>query len=391
VRRPGATSRRSLLVAAAALLALAGCGSNAGAGTASPPRTASAAGATQQSPSEGSELTYSVLPYGSAVTPEKIQATVAALQQRLAAARIGGSVSSSGEQIVIRIPGAGTGAPPVTSSPQLYFYDWEPNLIGPGTSPAARPEYQAVLRAARRAPELRASDTTWQQGCTPRQLGGCLYGGFYLLDTAHAKMVCPRGSSQCAAAPTPSSLLQATRPRSFAHLRVVRVAPGTVLVQSRPREAANGHVISRSPNSYYVLKDDPALSGAEITNPQPGSAELAGAPPQPSVTFSFTAEGRPAFERLTKGVAHRGQEAQLPGITKDAAEQHFAIVLDGQLIAAPSIDYTRYPEGIDASHGSEVSGGLTPASAKALAEEIQAGSLPVRIVLHTEDLETTFR
>jgi SecD/SecF fusion protein len=95
--------------------------------------------------------------------------------------------------------------------------------------------------------------------------------------------------------------------------------------------------------------------------------------------------------QTTKEIAHRGQEAQLPGVTKASAEQHFAVALDGQLITAPSIDYTKFPEGIDASQGSEISGGFTPQTSKELAEEITAGTLPVRIELRREDLITTFR
>ncbi|MCW3030223.1 MAG: secD, partial [Solirubrobacterales bacterium] len=65
----------------------------------------------------------------------------------------------------------------VGKTAQLFFYDWEPNVIGPNGKPAPTeatvtgganagssqfglPEYQAVLRAAKRAPELRKSDTT---------------------------------------------------------------------------------------------------------------------------------------------------------------------------------------------------------------------------------------
>ncbi len=68
-------------------------------------------------------------------------------------------------------------------------------------------------------------------------------------------------------------------------------------------------------------------------------------------------------------------------MSKEAAEQHFAIVLDGQLITVPSIDFTQYPEGIDASTGSEISGGFTLTSAQELASELQSGALPIRLDL----------
>jgi len=178
-------------------------------------------------------------------------------------------------------------------------------------------------------------------------------------------------------------------PPADAAVKAAHVNPGTVLVQARPLENATGRVINASPNSWYVLNDDPVLSGEDINNPRQGlfnprqgcclyEGEGTG---QPDVVFDFTAHGKTAFERVTKEIAHRGQEAQLPGVTKEEALQHFAIVLDGQLITVPSIDFTQYPEGIDASNGSEISGAFTILSAGNLANELRSGALPLRLTL----------
>ena len=128
------------------------------------------------------------------------------------------------------------------------------------------------------------------------------------------------------------------------HPKAVRVNPGTVLVQARPVESNTGKITNPSPNSYYVLNDNPALNGSDLTNPQQGFNEGtdAGGNGSPNVSFGFTSHGKPIFERVTKEIAHRGQEAQLPGVSKEAAEQHFAIVLDGQLLTVPSIDYAAH-------------------------------------------------
>ncbi|HEY2202455.1 MAG TPA: protein translocase subunit SecD, partial [Solirubrobacteraceae bacterium] len=99
------------------------------------------------------------------------------------------------------------------------------------------------------------------------------------------------------------------------------------------------------------------------------------------MTFEFTNHGKSVFQRVTKEIAERGQAAQLPGVGKEAAQQHFAVVLDGQLITTPSIDYTKYPEGIDASTGSQISGGFTISSAQELAQELQSGALPIKLEL----------
>ncbi len=57
------------------------------------------------------------------------------------------------------------------------------------------------------------------------------------------------------------------------------------------------------------------------------------------------------------------------------------MVLDNQLITVPYIDYTANPDGIDATTGSEISGGFTLNSAQNLASELQSGALPIRLSL----------
>jgi SecD/SecF fusion protein len=283
----------------------------------------------------------------------------------------------------------------VGKTAQLYFYDWEPNVIGASGQPAPTegtatgdstatgaggvtaglPEYQAVLRAAKRPPILRKNDTTLAFGCTPQQINGCIYGTWYLLDTKHEKVL--RGPEETEQNLTAENF----KAPAGAIVKAVRVNPGTVLAQARPVETASGKISNQSPNSWYVLNDNPVLTGAQITNPQQGFDEGAGGNGQPNVNFGFTSSGKAIFERVTKEIAHRGQEAQLPGVSKEAAQQHFAVALDGQLITAPSIDYTKYPEGIDASSGSEISGGFTITSAQNLANELQSGALPIKLVL----------
>ena len=282
---------------------------------------------------------------------------------------------------------------------QLYFYDWEPNVIGPdgkpapteptvtggqaaGSSQSGVPQYQAVLRAAKRPAILRKSDTTWEPGCTPEQVNDCIYGSWYLIDTKHERMLCPGNTTTCTPEETEKNLYaDGYKPPPGSSPKAVRVNPGTIVVQSRPVEGQTGKVTQRNPNSWYVLNDDPALTGSDITNPQQSFDEGAGESGQPNVTFGFTSSGQKIFQKVTKEVAERGQEAQLPGVSKEAALQHFAVVLDGQLITTPSIDYTKYPEGIDTTTGSQISGGFTLNSAQELASELQSGALPIRLAL----------
>jgi SecD/SecF fusion protein len=280
----------------------------------------------------------------------------------------------------------------VGKTAQLFFYDWEPNVIGPSGAPAPSEatatggqqagdakfglvEYQAVLRAAKRPAILRKNDTTLAPGCAPAQVGGCIYGSWYLLDAKHETVL--RGPEE-----TEQNLYADNyKPPAGAKVQAVRVNPGTVLVRARAVETSAGKVTKLSPNSWYVVNDAPVLTGSDIKNPQQGFDEGAGGSGAPNVSFGFTSHGQSVFQRVTKEIAHRGQESQLPGVGKEAAQQHFAVVLDGGLITTPSIDYTKYPEGIDASTGSQISGGFTITSAQNLAAELQSGALPIKLAL----------
>jgi SecD/SecF fusion protein len=299
---------------------------------------------------------------------------------------------TGGDEINVSLPdvnNAKRAQEQVGKTAQLYFYDWEPNVIGPegkpapsepsvtgGSEPAAAAfgltEYKAVLRAAKRPAIIRANNTTYEKGCTPAQLNECIYGQWYLLDTKHEKVL--RGPED-----TQANLFADYKPPADAETKVVRVNPGTVLVRAHPLEDKNGKLVKAEPDFWYVLNDDPVMTGSQITHPQQGFDERGGGSGAPNVNFGFTSHGKAVFERVTREIARRGENAQLPGVSKMAALQHFAIVLDEQVITAPSIDYTEYPNGIDASNGSQISGGFTLTSAQNLANELQSGALPLKL------------
>jgi SecD/SecF fusion protein len=279
----------------------------------------------------------------------------------------------------------------VGKTAQLFFYDWEPNVIGPdgkptqgiepkvtgGPSPAQAetgiPEYEAVQRALKRPAIIRKNDTTYAEGCTPKQVGGCIYGQWYLLDTTHKKVL--RGPED-----TEQNLYgEGKKLPKGAKTKAVRINPGTVLAQAQPVTGKEGKVTQPSPESWYVLNDNPVLTGQEIKNPRQGQDN--GGSGAPNVTFEFDKKGISTFKRVTREVAERGQNAQLPGISKNGAQQHFAVVLDNQIITAPFIDYTANPEGIDPTTGSQISGGFTLTSAQNLADELQSGALPIKLEL----------
>jgi SecD/SecF fusion protein len=287
----------------------------------------------------------------------------------------------------------------VGKTAQMHFYDWEINVIGPsgkvagpsepgvtgGANPAAPAtgisEYEAVERAAKLKPEFRKNQTTWFPGCTPQlnaAKGGtannaeCIYGQWYLLDPKAKKVVTgPATTEADLGAKEHEAKLHRT-------LKPTLVPPGTIVVRARPEENGEGKVVKAEPNRFYVLRDDPVLSGSDITSPREESENGSG---QPVVAFGFSGSAGSRFERVTRKIAKRGEEAALPGITHANALQHFAIVLDEQVITAPSVDYKLYPEGIDPTNGSQISGGFTLTSASNLANELQSGALPIKLTL----------
>jgi preprotein translocase subunit SecD len=108
--------------------------------------------------------------------------------------------------------------------------------------------------------------------------------------------------------------------------RVYEVKPDTIIVGTKRLNTGD------SVSSWYVLRDDVALRGAQIVNPQQRHDDGPGATGEPVVTFEFTPEGRATWQRLTRELADRGSRSA--GKRSDAdANQHFAIVIDDDLLA----------------------------------------------------------
>ncbi|GAC1490364.1 MAG: protein translocase subunit SecDF [Solirubrobacteraceae bacterium] len=280
---------------------------------------------------------------------------------------------SGGNQIDVSLPAvkdAANAQARVGQVAQLYFYDWEPNVVGPSGQPAPQdptvtggqspgaassgvPLYQAVIRGSKRQKVVRPNRTTY------------VGGTFYLVDDKQQKVL--RGPDDSAAA-----LSSQTAPPPGA--RVVNVPAGTAIVQAQtPDNKANPKL-----NSYYVLNDNPALAGKDIKNPQQSFDNGTGGSGAPIVQFDFTGHGRSVFQQVTRDIAHRGSNNSF-GSQKNL--QHFAIVLDNRLISVPSIDFGAYPDGIDASTGSQITGGFTIDSAQQLADLLKTGALPIKLQL----------
>jgi SecD/SecF fusion protein len=255
---------------------------------------------------------------------------------------------------------------------RLFFYDWEPNVIGPGPRPAPKqavvtggpdagdsqfglPLYQAVIRGSHRRLISRPNDTT--------------ASAFYLVSDRTRKVL--RGP-----APRPGELVSSGRPPGS---RTVEVRAGTVIIEAaRPEDVAHPKQLG-----YYVLNDDPLISNADIQDPQAGVDEGFGATGQPDVSFGFTNQGTRAFALLTRAVARRGQLAGRGGEPSPESYQHYAVVLDDRLLAVPYVSYVQHPNGIDPAGGTRIVGGFTAAIAAELASILRYRPLPVSLLLES--------
>ena len=142
--------------------------------------------------------------------------------------------------------------------------------------------------------------------------------------------------------------------------RIVTVPQGVTLV----RAEQDNRRASRQP---LVRPEGP--DGARRQGHQEPRAELrqrGGGTGAPNVRFDFTGRGASTWETFTKKLAQRGQEQAL-GTCRDASNQHFAIVLDDELISAPQIPSAETPNGLPSGGGSEISGGFTIETAQRLA------------------------
>jgi SecD/SecF fusion protein len=142
-------------------------------------------------------------------------------------------------------------------------------------------------------------------------------------------------------------------------------------------------------NYYYLFRHQPNSQTDPIPEMTGGDLKLSGTRQdfdtttgQPEVLLAFTGQGRKKFRDVTKAEAVRGrtQYARFgasSGLSRDQFDQHFAIVLDGDIKSTPSIDFQQYPSGIDPVNGARITGLKNLQEAKDLALVLQTGALPV--------------
>jgi SecD/SecF fusion protein len=277
---------------------------------------------------------------------------------------------AGGNQIEVNLPGvanADRAAQQVGSTAQLFFYDWEANILDEACKPdpdenandktAITGFYKAIKQASKCDPQV---DNNNNAADAPR---------FYAFNKT-SKQALNSGQPSDSRA----QALEDLDPTQRANAEVVEVPTGILVVRDEKPSAD-----APDPDRWWVISDNPALSGTEIKNPKQTTDQQAGG--QPIVTFEFTKKGREAFHRITREIAQRGSDNADPAALPANVSQHFAIVLDNELISAPYIDFDQNPDGIDGSTGAQISGSFTIDSAQDLAKILEIGALPIRLEL----------
>jgi SecD/SecF fusion protein len=369
----------------------------------------------------GVELIYQGTPTGEVteVRGEDIERSIEIIRERIDKLGVAEpEVSRLGtKEISVSLPdvtNAQRAIDQVGTTAQLYFYDWEPNLIGrekilggnPGREPppklseeiskewqaAGRPvsqEKNGQLAAVGAFPDAYgavqlASEQEPEPDCTNCSTNKPRY---YLFDGTqqHKLLAGPEFARKdlfISATGEKRDRKKECKDEEIGDCQtVLQVPPGTIVVSEQPSDGS-GTVIDGIENAgWLALKDNPALSGTDITDPKQEFDELQ----QPNVTFGFTDEGQEAFQQVTRQIAQRGQARAIGPASEEQVQElagRFAVVLDNEIKTAPIIDFTENPDGIDGRQGAQISGGFNSITeAQDLATFLQIGALPINLKL----------
>ncbi|HWO84278.1 MAG TPA: protein translocase subunit SecD [Solirubrobacterales bacterium] len=358
----------------------------------------------------GLELVYQGQPTeaGAEVSGEDIDDSISIIEQRIN--KLGVSepeVARLGvDQITVSLPGvtdANRAAEQVGTTAQLYYYDWEPNLLGPekaiGGTPGAEPPKKAVKESEKRWEEA-------GRNVHKNEVKRLIFSGAYPTAYDAVKLASEQPPAEdcedCSVARPRYYLFDKDEPgealagpelaKKDLYVTptgeklskdgiVLEVPPGTVVVSELPTDEG-GQLIEEGEPGWFALKDDPALSGDEITDPEQTYEPTTN---EPVVAFEFTDSGREAFQEVTRQIAQRGKARTIGPVSPQEAEAlsgHFAVILDNEVKTRPIINFEDNPDGIDGRTGAQISGGFNSVDeAQELATTLQIGALPINLKL----------
>ncbi len=360
----------------------------------------------------GLELVYQGQPVGNSteVSSQDIEDSIGIIEKRTN--QLGVSESEvarlGNEEITVSLPGitdANRAAEQVGSTAQLYFYDWEPNLVGPERTIGGHPG-----KTIPKGP-IKEAEKRWEEAGrkvksveNAQLIAAGAYPTAYDAAQAAAEQTPDEKCEECAVGRPQYYLFERAEPHKLVagpELKekdlfisptgekrpkngiVVEIPTGYVLVSEYPHDEENKIDETAEPG-WYVLKDKPSLSGNDISEPEAKTGQLG----EPIVTFNFSGDGQSKFHEVTRKIAQRGQANSIGSIgTEQAGAQsgHFAVILDNEVQSRPIVNFAENPDGIDGREGAQISGGFNSlGEAQELATTLQIGALPINLKLISE-------
>ena len=333
----------------------------------------------------GTELVYEARATGANTTinVEDVDRSVDLIRERVDALGVAEpEISRIGErQISVSLPevqNAQDAIDQVGQTSQLSFYDFEPNVIPPDPDIADAVErpfnrlYDAVIASQKEKPEC------FEKGGEAL----CTHDGlYYLFDENTLELLAGPVSKE-------EDLYLKFDGKQPEGSVVEEVPQGYVVLQ-------RGGAAGRSRHGCRRVRDgDPRLVPPQgppradrRRHPQPG-AELRSRLERPERHLRLHRQGAGGVRRGNR--AHRPARPREGGrhradlMTPEQAaniSDSFAVVLDGEIVSRPIINFKENPTGISGDTGAQISGNFNITEAQDLAEFLRIGALPVELAL----------
>src|SRR5215218_1941196 len=330
----------------------------------------------------GVQLVYEASPTKQqpTVTPDGLERALDIMRDRVDALGVPQPVlqRSGDKQIDVSVPvvkNAERAERQVGTTAQKFFSDWEPNVLDadcktqPERVNGGQQPISGLFNAVRQASK-----------CPPVEDSNNTHNGLFYAFDKKSNQPINDGVPEENRADLEDDLQSQGKTESA---KILEVPPGVVVLRAedqREPDQRQGKV-----DNWWVILDNPVLSGSDIKNPEQNFENGTGG--QPIVTMEFSDAGRKAFAATTRAIAQRGADnATLNGGLQNpiAASHHFAIRLDNELISTPYINFRENPDGIDGSQGAQISGGFTITTAQDLARLLKIGALRLDLISRSQ-------
>jgi SecD/SecF fusion protein len=325
---------------------------------------------------------------GAKVTPDDMSRSVDIMRRRIDKLGVSETdVRTQGkDEIVIDLPGVTNAAEAekvIGSQASLEIFDMETSLVQPYSVSAnlvpIPHDLYSLLKAAQ--PEVKSSGASiyYFFDASHKTNPKIFPVSALKLDPAKKGHLIPKSMTEIRTEFS-RELAQLKNPQKLGAGDTLLAAPkGTELVSCSKESALYCPGLSTNKGQpkegqtfWYLFKEPPALTGKDLKASGIRADYQSGSP---VVLLAFTGKGNQAFHTITRNEYTRGQQYN--------SYQHNAIVLDGQLITWPYIDFTdkSLSDGIDPSiSGAEISNIGSINEAKNIATVLQTGALPVNFV-----------